>query len=160
MSLRDTEQAVEISPGFREIVVSECKNYMAFLFVNSKPDGTITSKIEVWMTGEFNFLDQEIYKIQEFELEGFSSILDFGFWINHSQAMFVGRGSRRVNGKLHYETVELYSVNDGKLQCELPGVMMGMQGFVKNNKGDYLTSLFSDTGDDVALMIVRAFDIN
>ena len=46
-------------------------------------------------------------------------------------------------------------MNDGKLSGELPGVMMGMQPFVRSPNGDYLTTLFSDTGDDVALMIIR-----
>jgi len=71
----------------------------------------------------------------------------------------VGKGKRRVNGKLCFETIEFYSVNDGKLSGELPGVMMGMQPFVRNQNGDYLTTLFSDSGDDVALMIIRPNDL-
>jgi hypothetical protein len=46
------------------------------------------------------------------------------------------------------------------LKGELPGVMMGMQSFVKNANGEYLTTLFSDSGDDVALMILRVNDLS
>ena len=160
MSLRDSEEATEISTGFREIVISACQNYMAFLFVNKDKTGNMASRVEVWMTGDWNFMNQEIYKIQEFEIDRFASILDFSMWVNHSQTLVVGEGTRRVNDRICYETVKFYSVNDGKLSGELPGMMMGMQPFVKNYKGEYLTTLFSESGDEVALMILRVNDLS
>lgn len=160
MGLRENDDATEIMPGFRQIVVSECQSYMSFLFVNEAADGKVTSRIEIWMTGEWNFMNQEIYKIKEYSIEGYARILDFTMWVNHSQTLVVGKGRRRVNDKLCYDTVELYSVNDGKLNCQLPGVMMGMKSFVKNSQGEYLTTMFSDSGDDVALMILRINDLS
>jgi hypothetical protein len=44
------------------------------------------------MTGEWNFMNQEIYKIKEYEIEGYVRILDFSMWVNHSQTLIVGRG--------------------------------------------------------------------
>ena len=88
-------------------------------------------------------------------MDGYARILDFSMWINHSQVLIVGKGQRKVNTKLCYETVEFYSINDGRLRGELPGVMMGQNSFVKNSKNEFMTTLFSDSGDDVALMILR-----
>lgn len=155
MGLRESDEAVEIYAGFNQIVVSDCQTYMAFLFVNKLSDGKVQTRIEIWLTGEFNFMNQEIYKIKEYSIDGYARILDFSMWINHSQVMIVGKGQRRVNSKLCYETVEFYSINDGKLKGELPGVMMGQNSFVKNAQNEYMTTLFSDSGDDVALMILR-----
>lgn len=59
-------------------------------------------------------------------------MLDFSMFLGFSQILTVGRGKRRVNSKLCFESIEFYSVNDGKLNGELPGVMMGMQPFVRN----------------------------
>ena len=160
MGLKEKDEDLEIMPGFREIVVSECQRYMAFLFLTTDNQGLTKSRVEIWMTGDWNFMEQEIYKIQEFEIEGFCSILDFGMFLSHSQILTLGKGKRRVNGKLCYETIEFYSVNDGKLSGELPGIMMGMQPFTRNSNGDYLTTLFSDSGDDVALMIIRPNDLS
>ena len=39
-------------------------------------------------------------------------------------------------------------------------MMMGMQPFVRNANGDYITTLFSDSGDDVALMVLRPNDLS
>ena len=50
-------------------------------------------------------------------------------------------------------------MNDGKLSGELPGVMMGKQPFFRSPNGDYLTTLISETGDDVALMIITPNDL-
>lgn len=63
MGLREKDEDTEIMPGFREILVSDCQRYMAFLFLESDSEDCTKSRVEIWMTGEWNFIDAEIYKI-------------------------------------------------------------------------------------------------